>query len=112
MADETDKPAVGKAASAGLDFVQVRQAADNGPVANAMSAPIVYFETFSAVNAASGHYSIVLCATVPVAIGPDGIGVGAVATAILKGNRSALIQLRQAIDNCLLLGTETQGQAN
>jgi hypothetical protein len=101
-----------EAATAGDDFTKVRQAADAGPVARAMEAPIVYFETFSGTHHTGGVFSIALCSTVPVAIGADGIGVGMVATAILKGNRDALAQLRHAIDNCLLLGTETKGEAN
>lgn len=76
------------------------------------STPFLYFEDAPGVGHVNGVYRLLLTAgrLIPMS---DGTARNInTAVAQLQGNREALLGLRQAIDNALLLGAKTQGQAN
>jgi hypothetical protein len=76
-------------------------------------APFIYFEIVPAIGHANGVFALTLTAnrTYP---GKDGAVINEqVAVAYLRGNAPAFMNLKQGIDNALLLAAPTQeGKAN
>ena len=75
-------------------------------------APFVFYEAAPAYGLTNGVISITLAAT-RTWIGPDGIVNDHVVTAYLRGNVQAALNLRNAIDQALLLASpKPEGRSN
>lgn len=76
------------------------------------SSPFLYFEDAPGLGHLNGIYRVLLTAARLVPMSDGSARNVHTAVAQLQGNREALLSLRQAIDNALLLGTKPEGQAN
>lgn len=82
------------------------------PVAVDNGAPILSFDGFASVGHRGGMFTISLTLGIPTVMSDGTVPPIHHVVAHLYGDASALQKLRQAVDNCLMLGVETQGQAN
>lgn len=76
------------------------------PVSDTPHAPFIFYEGVPAFGFTNGVINLTLAAN-RTWIGPDGIANEQVVVAYLRGNIQAAINLREAIDNALLLGAPT-----
>jgi hypothetical protein len=83
------------------------------PVSDVPHAPFIFYEGAAALGFTNGVVNLTLSAN-RTWIGANGATINdQVVTAYLRGNISAAINLRDAIDKALLLATPTQeGKAN
>jgi hypothetical protein len=85
------------------------------PVRDLPSAPIIFFEFCPTFGNHNGLINIMLAAGIVMPSGGPGTDVVPVAVAHLRCTAAAAIQLRDAIDKALLIGTPVQnpeGKAN
>jgi hypothetical protein len=85
------------------------------PIRDLPSAPIIFFEFCPTLGNHNGLINIMLAAGIVLPSGGPGTDVVPVAVAHLRCTAAAAIQLRDAIDKALLIGTPIQnpeGKAN
>ena len=85
------------------------------PIRDLPSAPIIFFEFCPTFGNHSGPINIMLAAGIVMPSAGSGTDVVPVAVAHLRCTAAAAIQLREAIDKALLIGTPVQhpeGKAN
>jgi len=75
-------------------------------------APIIFFEAPTGIRSFDGMITIGLAASKIVPMSNGSAETVAMCVAYLKGTTPSLIALRKAIDDALLLGAKTDGQAN
>lgn len=87
----------------------------SAPVAPAVhcteQAPTCFFETVGAFSHSHGVYSLMLTTGFPVPMADGTVQHQNKVAAYVKGNRAALLSMREAIDKALLAGVPTAGQA-
>jgi hypothetical protein len=82
------------------------------PVSDIPHAPFIFYEGAAAMGHANGVINITLAAS-RTWIGSEGAVTDQVVTAYLRGNVQAVLSLRAAIDNALLMAAPTgEGKAN
>jgi len=84
------------------------------PVSDVPHAPFIFYEVAPAFGVTNGVINITLSAN-RTWVGPNGVVNEQVVVAYLRGNIQAILSLRQAIDNALLLAAPTptpEGKSN
>ncbi|MDE1567341.1 hypothetical protein [Aquabacter sediminis] len=74
-------------------------------------APTCFFETAGAFSHSHGVYTLMLTTGFPVPMADGTVQHQNKVAAYVKGNRSALLSMRDAIDKALLAGVPTAGHA-
>lgn len=74
-------------------------------------APTCFFEAVGAFSHSHGVYSLMLTTGFPVPMADGTVQHQNKVAAYVKGNRAALLSMREAIDKALLAGVPTTGQA-
>jgi hypothetical protein len=75
-------------------------------------APVTFFDEAPVFNNYNGIIGITLATNTFVPDGKGGITSELVAVNFLRGNIQAFLSLRDSINNALLLGAKTEGEAN
>lgn len=81
-------------------------------ILNADTAPILYFEGVAALGHVNGICSLVLTVGRPVPVSDGNVPTIFTTVGILKGNREALLNLKDTVEKALLLAEQPAGQPN
>jgi hypothetical protein len=75
-------------------------------------APIVYFEGAPSFGINNGIVNVTLAVARNLPDGQGGLAQDVIASAYLRCNVPAALELRKALDDAILLGVKTEGKAN
>lgn len=82
------------------------------PLTTDYGAPFLYFENAPAFGIVGGIVRVLLTAGRPVPMSDKSVSGEQVVVAQLQGNIEAMLSLRKAIDDAILLGAKPQGQTS